>query len=89
MGKPVLVPTNAAAPTRLSNSAATNKEYIDFTIKEMGSLPTTSKTKATGGSFIREAISNEGILLEIEEVITDLWRTSTASRYESVIKRWK
>ena len=89
MGNPVLAPTNAATPTRLSNSAVTNKENIDFTIKEMASLSTTAKTKAVGGSFIREAISNGGILQEIEEVITDLWQTSTTSRYESVIKRWK
>ena len=80
---------NAATPIRLSNSATTNKEYIDFTIKESRSLSTTSKTKTTGGSFIREAISNRELPQEIEEVITDSWRTSTRTRYESVLKQWK
>ena len=89
VGNPILVPTNAANPNRLSDSASTNKELIDFTMKERGSLSTTSKTKTTGGSFIREAISNRELPQEIEEVITDSWRTSTRSRYESVLKRWK
>ena len=89
MGNPILVPTNAANPNRLSDSASTDKEYIDFTIKERGRSSTVSETKTTGGSFIREAISNRELPQEIEEVITDSWRTSTRSRYESVLKRWK
>ena len=89
MGSPVLVPTNAATPTRLPNSATTDKEYTDFTIKERKSSTTTSKTKATDGSFTRKAISNRELPQEIEEVITDSWQTSSRSRYESVLKRWK
>ena len=89
MGNPTLVPTNTATPTRLFNSATTNKEYIDFTIKERGSLSITFKTKSTGGSFIREAISNKELEDVIEEVIADSWRTSIRLRYESLLKRWK
>ena len=89
VGNPILVPTNAANPNRLSDSASTDKEYIDFTIKERGRSSTVSETKTTGGSFIREAISNRELPQEIEEVIADSWRTSTRSRYESVLKRWK
>ena len=53
VGNPVLVPTNAATPTRLCDSATTDKENTDFTIKERGSSSTTSKTKDTGSSFTR------------------------------------
>ena len=76
---PVPVPTNAATPTRLSDSATTDKENIDFTIKEWGSSSTTSKTKASVSSFIRETISNRELLQETEEVITDSCRTFTRS----------
>ena len=89
MGNPVLVPTNAATPNRLSDSATKDKEYIEFTIKEKGSSSTTYTTKAAGGSFIREAISNRELSQEIEEFNTDSWRTSTRSIYESMLKRWK
>ena len=85
----VLVPTNAATPNKLFDLATAGKKYIDFTIKEKGSSSTTSKTKATGSSFTSEAISNGGLPQKIEEVITDSWPTSTRSRYESVLKRWK
>ena len=65
MGNPVLVPTNAATLTRLSDSATTDNENIDFTTKERGSSCTTSKTKTTGNSFIREAISNRELPQEM------------------------
>ena len=65
LGNSVLVPTNAATPTRLYASATTDKEDIDFSIKERGSSSTTSKTKATGSSLIREAISNRELPQEI------------------------
>ena len=51
------------------------KKYTDFTVKERESSPTTSRTKATGGSFIREAINNRELPPEIEEVIRDSWQT--------------
>ena len=89
MGNPVLVPTNAATPNRLSDLAITGKKCIDFTVKERGSSSTTSKTKATRGSFIREAINNRELPQEIEEVIADSWQTSKRSRCESVLKRGK
>ena len=51
------------------------KKYTDFTVKERESSSTTSRTKATGGSFIREAINNRELPQEIEDVITDSWQT--------------
>ena len=70
-------------------TATTDKENIDFAIKEMGSSSTTSKTKANSSSFNSEAISNRELPQEIEEVITDTWRTSTRSIFEFVLKRCK
>ena len=88
MGNPILFPTNAANPNRLSNSASTAKEYIDFTIKEKGSSSTTSKLKLlvvllSGGQSAIEKFHKK------LRKLLDSWRTSTRSRYESVLKRWK
>ena len=55
-----------------------------LTIKKRGISSTISKTKTTGGSFIREAISSRELPQEIEEVIADSWRTSTISRYQDM-----
>ena len=55
----VLVPTNAVAPYKNFCFSYQIKQNIDFTIKEKRSSSITSKTKATGSSFIREAKTSE------------------------------
>ena len=69
MRNPVPVSTNAATPTRLFNSAITEKENIDITIKKGEVHPLHPKLKLLAVFFIRELISNRELPQETEEVI--------------------
>ena len=45
-------------------------------------------TKTAGSSFIGEAFRYTELPSKVTKVILELWRPSTRSRYESVLKRW-
>ena len=57
----------------------------DFTIQKISKTPTLSENEIISSSLIRESFRNKNLPREIRDVITDSWRTTTQSQYESVL----
>ena len=65
-----------------------SSKYTDLTIQKISKTPTLSENEIINRSLIRESFGNSNLPREITDVIADLWRTTTRSRYESVLRRW-
>ena len=65
-----------------------SSKHTDFTIQKISKTPTLSENETISGSLITESFGNTNLPREITDVITDSWRTTTRSRYESVLRRW-
>ena len=69
-------------------SCATPTKHLNFAMEQINATPIVPKNEIVGHSVFRQAFRNTSIPPEIANVITDLWRTATKSRYESVLRRW-
>ena len=69
-------------------SDTSSSKHTDFTIQKISKTPTLSENETISGSLIRESSGNTNLPREITDLITDSWRTTTRSRYESVLRRW-
>ena len=65
-----------------------SSKYTDFTIQKISKTPTLSENEIISRSLIRESFGNTNLPREMTDVIVDLWRTTTRSRYESVLRQW-
>ena len=65
-----------------------SSKHTEFTIQKISKTPALSENETISGSLIRESFGNTNLPREITDVITDSWRTTTRSRYESVLRRW-
>ena len=65
-----------------------SSKYTDFTIQKICKTRTLSENEIISRSLIRESLGNTNLPREMTDVIVDLWRTTTRSPYESVIRQW-
>ena len=85
MADPILVPVDAENAATLPTSA-TKQLKVDFAIKQTSDTPTITKDEAASCSIIRETIRNRKIPDGIAEIIMELWRHTTQSKYEAILK---
>ena len=63
-------------------------KHPSITIQSRSATSTTSENETAGSSFISKSLRHPNIPPEITDVILELWRPTTTSRYESVLRRW-
>ena len=71
-------------------SDTSSSKHINFTIQKISKILTLSENQIISRSLIGKRFRNINAPREITNVIVDLWRITTKSRYESqsVLRRW-
>ena len=65
----------------------TPTKHLDFAVEQITARAIVLKNEINGHSVIKQSFWNTSIPLEIANVIRDLWRTTSKSRYESELRR--
>ena len=63
-------------------------KHPSITIQSRSATSTPSENETAGSSFISKSLRHPNIPPEITDVILELQRPTTTSRYESVLRRW-
>ena len=87
VGDTILVSDDGASSPRFPSS--TSSKCFDTTVQQAITTFLVSKNETAGSSFIEEALRYTELSPEVTKVILELWRESTTSRQESVLKRWR
>ena len=63
-----------------------SSKYTDFTIQKISKTPILSENEIISRPLMRESFGKTNLPREITDVIAASWRTTTRSRYESVLR---
>ena len=82
----VLLSHNGIITEKFCNTSSS--KYTDLTIQDISKTPTSSENENIRRLLIKESFGNTNLPREITDALANLWRTTTQSHNQSVLRQW-